>query len=242
MTAATISTIRALHDNFIHIVHDSDRAIAVDPSAAGPVLQFLEGKDLALTHILITHHHADHTGGCLELREATGCRIVGPPDRRIDCADTADTKSIPTRTDGIHTPGHTASHTCYYLPALNALFSGDTLFLGGCGRLLEGSAHEMWHSLLKLRRLPDATEVYPGHDYTMDNLQFCQSVLPGSQAIAARIQKIMSAGTPSHAPISEERATNVFLMCDEPSFADRTGLSGYPADIFAELRSRKDSW
>lgn len=237
-----ISTIPALSDNFIHVIHDSCSAIAIDPAVPEPVSEFLNQNGLQLTHIIITHHHHDHTGGCTSLKEQTGCVIVGPDDPRLPFIDETDCASLGTACDMIATPGHTSSHVCYHFPGPGALFSGDTLFLGGCGRLFEGSANQMWSSLLKLRRLPPETMVFPGHDYTMDNLDFCESVLPGNERIKNRISKIRGEGPPTHAPLSEELETNVFLMCDDPAFPGTTGLQGYPADLFAQLRERKDRW
>ncbi len=214
----------------------------MDPAAHAPVSDFLKEHKLLLSHVIITHHHHDHTGGCGRLKQETGCTVVGPEDPRVACADITDVSSLGTACEMIATPGHTSSHICYHFPELGALFSGDTLFLGGCGRLLEGSANQMWGSLLKLRRLPPETGVFPGHNYTLDNLEFCESVLPGDETIRARISKIRDNGAPAHATLGEELETNVFLMCDDPSFPERTGLNGYPADIFAQLRERKDCW
>ena len=241
MIAFSISSLK-VSDNFVHIIHDDSSAIAVDPSTAAPVLKFISKNNLALSHILITHHHADHTGGCAKLKKETACRILGPDDERVALLDTCDPTEMTPVAQVIKTPGHTSTHICFYFPDLNALFSGDTLFLGGCGRLFEGTPIQMWQSLLSLRGLPDDTTVYPGHDYTLDNLEFCRSVLPGNRDILERIASIDPSAPPCHAPLSVEAKTNIFLMCDAPDFTSRTGIRGFPVDIFAELRSRKDSW
>lgn len=241
VTPFNISSLK-VSDNFIHIIHDSTSAIVVDPSEAPPVLLFIKDNNLTLRHIFITHHHADHTGGCAELKRETNCRILGPDDARIKLLDTCETSGITPEPQIIRTPGHTSSHICFYFPDLQALFSGDTLFLGGCGRLFEGNPIQMWQSLLSLRRLPANTAIYPGHDYTLDNLEFCRSVLPANQDIAERISAIDPSAHPCHSALALEMKTNVFLMCDDPEFTRLTGIRGFPADIFAELRSRKDSW
>lgn len=217
---------------------DDRNAVVVDPSEAQPVLDYISDSNLTLTHALITHHHADHTAGCAELVRLTGCQAVGPLTSATQLID----EDLPPDAVAIRTPGHTASHVCYHFQSQNALFSGDTLFLGGCGRLFEGTPAQMWASLLKLRDLPAETEVYPGHDYTLDNLQFCQSILPEDTAIRDRIALLSSGQAPSHSPISDELITNVFLMCDNPAFQRATGLTGSPEEVFAQLRSRKDSW
>ena len=225
-------------DNYIHVISDAEKAIVVDPSAAGPVLEFLNESHLELTHVLITHHHADHTAGCAKLKKQTGCKLVGPVTRSTPLAE----EDLPPDTEVIRTPGHTSTHLCYYLPKQKALFSGDTLFLGGCGRLFEGTASQMWDSLVKLRGLPSGTNVYPGHDYTLDNLEFCQSILTDNPNITERLARLRVSGSPDHATLDMEIATNVFLMCDTPIFQEATGLSGNPEDIFGDLRQRKDSW
>lgn len=234
----TITSLRASSDNYIHAISDSDSAIVVDPTSAKPVINFVRQSNLTLTHILITHHHSDHTAGCAELMALTNCKVIGP----VTSATPLKEEDLPDGVEVMSTPGHTSTHTCYHFPQQKALFSGDTLFLGGCGRLFEGTPSQMWHSLLKLRELPPETEIYPGHDYTLDNLEFCQSILPDSAHISERIALIRSSDAPSHSSLATERLTNVFLMCDDPVFQNAAGLSGSPEDIFAELRRRKDSW
>lgn len=238
----SVSTLRAMTDNYVHIIHNDSSAIVVDPTIAAPVIEFLHEKQLNLTHILLTHHHTDHIGGCAELKTNTDCTIIGPKDKRIPLVDQHDTLQLELKAELLSTPGHTSTHVCFYFPDLAAAFTGDTLFLGGCGRLFEGTAVQMWQSLMKLRALPRLTSIYPGHDYTLDNLEFCHSVLPSDPDIMERIMGIKATESPSHATIDTEIQTNVFLMCDNPHFTNQTGIRGFPADIFAELRRTKDSW
>jgi hydroxyacylglutathione hydrolase len=233
-----ITSLLSGSDNYIHVMSGADNAIVVDPSSARPVLDFIKQSHLTLTHILITHHHSDHTAGCAELKAQTGCKVIGPVTRSTQLAE----EELPADATVIRTPGHTATHLCYHFPAEKALFSGDTLFLGGCGRLFEGTASQMWNSLVKLRGLPGGTNVYPGHDYTLDNLEFCKSILPNDPNVTSRLEGIRASGSPDHATLDMEIATNVFLMCDTPIFQEATGLSGNPEDIFGDLRQRKDSW
>ena len=242
MSEFQTTSLRAMSDNFVHVLHDNSAAIVVDPSSAEPVAQFLSDHDLELTHILITHHHADHTAGCADLKTQFDCTVIGPDDGRAACVDTSDTASLPIDCIPLATPGHTSSHLSFHFPDQAIVFTGDALFLGGCGRLFEGTPMQMWQSLLKLRGLPEETEIYPGHDYTVDNLEFCKSVLPGNQCISERLLGIRATETPEHAPLTIEVMTNVFLMCDDADFTARTGMKGFPGDIFGELRSRKDGW
>jgi len=236
-----------MSDNFIHIIFNDKQAVAVDPGMALPVIDFITSANLTLSHILITHHHSDHTNGCLELKKATNCLIACPNDPRLTCLDQCVDENTPlsalsTVISILRTPGHTSSHICFYLKDHNAVFTGDTLFLGGCGRLFEGNPAEMWNSLVKLRNLPPETRVFPGHDYTRDNLEFCRSVMPDSIAIIKRLTAFDNNPSPPSATLSEEKETNVFLMCDSPAFMSSTGITGDPESVFRELRSRKDHW
>jgi hydroxyacylglutathione hydrolase len=145
----------------------------------------------------------------------------------------------------IETPGHTAGHITYFFPAEKLAFAGDTLFSIGCGRVIEGNAEMMWNSLLKLRGLPDDTQVYCGHEYTKANVHFARTVEPGNAALAAReqeVDKLVAAGTPTiPSTIGDEKKANPFLRADLPEVAKSVGLAGSPAwQVFAEIRERKN--
>ena len=207
-----------------------------------------------LTHILVTHHHWDHTGGVAELKKATRCAIVGPDDDRTPALDhrladsqTLDLGDITTR--AIATPGHTRSSLCYFLESPREgppiVWTGDTLFIGGCGRLLECDAETMWQSLQRLRQLPDETLVYPGHDYTEENYEFALTITPDSDELQTRLAEATAlqqrTGHTAPSTIRQEKQTNLFLRADQPELARALHMPGAePASVFAALRRRKD--
>ncbi|SFU31150.1 hydroxyacylglutathione hydrolase [Polaromonas sp. YR568] len=185
--------IPAFDDNYLWLLHDGKRALVVDPGDAGPVLRALSEHALQLESILVTHHHADHTGGVDALREATGAKVYGPATERIpqpythlNGGDTAHALGLDFQV--IDVPGHTAGHIAYYTPHMNGkplLFCGDTLFSGGCGRLFEGTPAQMLASLDKLAALPANTVVCCTHEYTLSNLRFAMAVEPGNADLVA---------------------------------------------------------
>jgi hydroxyacylglutathione hydrolase len=215
--------IPAFDDNYLWLLHDGKRALVVDPGDAGPVQRALDEHALQLESILVTHHHADHTGGVDTLREATGAQVWGPATERIPqpCTplkggDTAQALGIDFQV--IDVPGHTAGHIAYYAPDVNGkplLFCGDTLFSGGCGRLFEGTPAQMLASLDKLAALPGNTVVCCTHEYTLSNLRFAMAVEPGNAELAAyqakcvrlREQKLPTLPT----SIAQELLINPFL-------------------------------
>ncbi len=243
-----------LTDNYIYLIHDAlsgDTAV-VDPALAGPVLDTLKEKGWRLTHILNTHHHFDHVGGNLQLKEATGCRIY---------ASRSDRQRIPgidvclAEGDSIHlgqnqatileTPGHTLGHIVYYFAEQAALFCGDTLFVMGCGRLFEGSAEQMWQSLAKLKQLPAHCKVYCAHEYTQNNGRFALTVDPDNTALQTLMRQIdqeRSQNRPTvPSTLKQELATNPFLRADQPDIQNRLNMSGkQPVEVFAKIRSLKD--
>lgn len=257
MSHIQIVQIAAFDSNYIHILHDKAKGITlvVDPGNDTGVLASLHERDWKLTHILLTHHHADHTGGVQGLKEATGCRVLGASrdEDRLPCLDVSikddDVFTLGNFTfHAIATPGHTTGHMCYYLPEQGILFSGDTLFLLGCGRLFEGSAHDMWTSLRRLRELPGSTKIYCGHEYTKANLAFARTVLPHDSELSAREQRLKALFEHGHSTVpgtlDEEKKTNPFLRADHPDVARGVGM---PEDsdslsVFTELRRRKDQF
>ncbi|MHC4204705.1 MAG: hydroxyacylglutathione hydrolase, partial [Planctomycetota bacterium] len=187
----SVITIPALGDNFIYLYrYNQSDALAVDPCDSSLVLRALKEHGLNLKAILITHHHWDHVGGTNELKRKTGCEVIGADKRRIPGIDLVVTDeqvlSVSERKIRvIATPGHTSTSVCYYMePSAGSengiLWTGDTLFVGGCGRLLEQDAQSMWDSLQKLASLPDDTLVYCGHDYTLENYEFASGIEPGN--------------------------------------------------------------
>jgi len=254
--ALDIRQIGILSDNYVYLIRETDSgAVAiVDPGEDGPVRDALADLGWTPTHILSTHHHADHTGGNLSLKRDFDLTVVGPKadaDRipGIDVAvDEGDTCTLGAATAHVfNTPGHTRGHISYWFPEAKALFCGDTLFALGCGRLFEGSPRQMWTSLLKLRDLPDDATVYCAHEYTQSNAKFAVSIDAGNAALeayAAEIAELRAAGKPTiPTDLGREKATNPFLRADDPGLAAALGLAGAdPAEVFREIRARKDSF
>ncbi len=251
-----IEHVLCLNDNYVWLLREpaSGAVAAVDPSEAGPVRRRLDELGWRLTHILNTHHHGDHTGGNLELKQMTGCTIVGPrADReRIPGIDVAVGEGETYRfgNESAHVfdvPGHTRGHIAFWFPDSDALFCGDTLFAIGCGRLFEGTPSQMWNSLTKLRGLPPTTRVYCAHEYTQSNARFALAIDPDNAALktrAARVDALRAKGLPTvPATLAEECRTNPFLRADDADFARRLGLDPRdPVAVFAEIRARKDKF
>jgi hydroxyacylglutathione hydrolase len=245
---------RCLQDNFGVLLHDpaTGATAAIDAPEAAPVEAALKATGWRLTDILVTHHHADHTGGIAELKAHHHCRVVAPHGEaaRIPLVDETVRENDKVRVGGlearvIETPGHTAGHISYVFPADKLAFVGDTLFSIGCGRVIEGTPEMMWQSLLKLRGLPDDTRIYCGHEYTKANIRFAKSIESGNPALNAReqeVEKLLAANKPTiPSTLGEEKAANPFLRADVPEVAKSVGLTGQPAwKVFAEIRERKN--
>lgn len=262
----SVITIPALGDNFIYLYrYNRSNALVVDPSDASLVLGTLREHGLDLTTVLATHHHWDHTAGIIELKEKTGCKVIGGDKQRIPGIDSVveDGQVLAignTKIQVIATPGHTRTTVCYYVQPSNdnkndILWTGDTLFIGGCGRLLECDARSMWDSLLKLASLPDDTLVYCGHDYTVENYQFALSIEPDNQAVKRCLSEVRQAqragrqtvpfrrvaATARQATMLRERTTNPFLRADTSELKTALDMPQAQAvEVFAELRRRKD--
>lgn len=252
----TVITIPALGDNFIYLVrYGSNDAFVVDPGDASSVFRTLKKHGWTLTTILLTHHHWDHVGGASELKRKTGCKIIaGYEGHSSDVDKVVEDGRILSMGEAqikvITTPGHTRSSVCYYMQPSNTvpkgmLWTGDTLFIGGCGRLFECDPQTMWDSLLKLASLPDDTLVYCGHDYTVENYEFALSIEPDNDAVKKRLDEIRRTvgqeGLSVPSSISQEKMTNVFLRADSSELRAALGMKDAPAgEIFAELRRRKD--
>jgi hydroxyacylglutathione hydrolase len=245
-----------LTDNYIYLLHEplSNETAVVDPALAQPVLDILDKKNWKLTYILNTHHHWDHVGGNLELKQKTGCKIIAADsDReRIPGIDISvkedDVLSIGKQSARvISTPGHTSGHIVYYFAEDNVLFCGDTLFVMGCGRLFEGTAGQMWNSLQKLKALPVSTRIYCTHEYTLTNGRFALSVEPDSAALQERmieVRQLRAENKPTvPSTIAQERATNPFFRADSLTVQKNLNMQNQsPVHVFAELRKRKDSF
>ena len=243
-----------LSDNYAYLVHDeaSRDAFVVDPSEAQPVIAALTQNNLRLVAILNTHHHMDHVGGNEELVAKYGAMPVyahSSDQGRVPAQTVAVEEGKSFRAAGfevevLHIPGHTLGAVGYVVE--DAVFTGDTLFVGGCGRLFEGTPAQMHESLSgKLGRLPPSTRVYCGHEYTVSNLRFAVHAEPDNRAAADKLvvaQATRERGEPTvPSTIGEELATNPFMRCDEPSLAAR--FPGATAgDVLGAVRKAKDGF
>lgn len=228
-----IEPIKAFDDNYLWLLHNTTHAVVVDPGDAAPVEARLAELSLELVAILVTHHHADHTGGLAALLEERSIPVYGPQNPKITHVNqrlsagsrislgAADNPGSLGTFEVLEVPGHTLDHLAFYDTAHAVLFCGDTLFSAGCGRLFEGSPAQMLGSLQQLAGLPGATKVYCTHEYTLANLRFAASAEPVNSirdAYATWCQAQRAAGLPTlPSNIGQERAINPFLRCNEPT-------------------------
>lgn len=255
-----------LRDNYAYLIccETTNQAAVVDPSEAKPVLQAVAREGVTLSAIWNTHHHWDHVGGNKELLAAhPDLEVVGhESDKGRIHGQTVFANHDDTVTFGnavtarlIFNPGHTTGAISYYLASHRAVFTGDTLFLGGCGRVFEGTMPMMHESLMRLAALPGDTRVYCGHEYTAANLRFAREVEPDSQALRDRIQAVSAVrdgGQPTvPGTMAEERDTNPFLRAALPEVARMVSPANRatnpaendsPAAVFGALRRWKDSF
>jgi len=254
--ALEIVQIPVLQDNYLYLIHEpvSGETAIVDPAVEDEVVAELERHGWQLTHVFNTHHHWDHTGANLALKERYHLTVVGPAADKeripgIDvCVDEGDTVKLGDETADVYfVPGHTKGHIAYHFGGVEALFCGDTMFAMGCGRLFEGTPSQMWDSLQKLMKLPDETRIFCAHEYTAANGNFALSVEPKNAALIARmeeVKRLRADGLPTvPSTLAAEKATNPFLRPMSEEIQSMVGLAGAPlVDVFAEVRSRKDSF
>lgn len=248
-------------DNYCYVIHGGGATVVVDPGDAQPVLRYLEQHGCTLALILNTHMHQDHCQGNEELKRATGCTIIGPDKRvpaidvvltgeetlsQLNCAAVSEACGV---IQVLYTPGHTAADCCYYLPAADtfpgALFSGDTLFSGGCGRIFEGSMEEMFHSLQRLKALSPETLLYCGHEYTLDNYLFAEYIEPDSVIVRKKLRDVQLLRERDEATIpvrlADELTTNPFLRTTDYALRQALKMEDDPElAVFTELRKRKN--
>ncbi len=256
MTKLSIEIIPVLSDNYVYLLHEPEAGMTgvVDPAVADAVLERLSARGWSLDWILSTHHHADHTAGNLELKQATGCKIAGPgkdaariPGIDVKLVEGDRFQLGKSQAEIFETPGHTSGHISFWFAGAKALFSADTLFSLGCGRLFEGSPAQMWTSLQKFAPLPDDALVYCGHEYTQSNARFALSVDPDNAALQARAKEVESqraAGQPTiPTTLAQERATNPFLRPADPAIRKQLRMeASSDVEVFAEIRQRKDNF
>jgi hydroxyacylglutathione hydrolase len=254
MTALNVDIVPCLSDNYSWLAYDRKDGVCavIDPAEAEPVRRAAEDRGLKLTHILNTHHHLDHVGGNLALKEEYGLTIVGPKKdaARIPGIDIGvvegDTYSLGKHLGQVfEIPAHTRGHIAFWFEDDEVLFPGDTLFAMGCGRLFEGDPPTMWSSLSKLAKLPDTTRFYCAHEYTEANGRFALTVEPENPALQARmvwVRQTRAKGLPTiPATLGEERKTNPFLRPASAEIRQILELEdASDVEVFAETRRRKD--
>ncbi|GLQ16603.1 hydroxyacylglutathione hydrolase [Maritalea porphyrae] len=251
-----IHQIPALETNFALIIEcDVTGEVAlIDAPDAQPILDAFRDLDLTPTKIFVTHHHWDHVQGIDPLREHFDLTVFGPKSEAKDIKQ-LDVEVEPGAMlkfgDGhltvISCPGHTYGHIAYFLPEQPTLFAGDALFSLGCGRMFDGPPDQMWAGLKRLRDLPDATQLYCGHEYTLSNGAFASTIDPDNKALEQRIKEAQSqinSGQPTlPTNLGSEKLANPFLRADQPLIAEKLGLSGKdPVETFAALRKAKDQF
>lgn len=251
-----IETVPCLSDNYAFLAHDpetGDTAV-VDVPEAAPILKALADKGWSATHVLITHHHADHVQGLDELLAEHDAKVVGhaADASRLPKLDIAlndgDTVTIGSDTGTVmDVSGHTIGHIAFHFPDSKVAFTADSLMALGCGRVFEGTMPQMWDSLSKLAALPPDTTICSGHEYTAANGRFAVTIDPDNPALISRAKAVEAArdqGKPTvPSTLSEELATNPFLRATDPAVQAHLGMTGADAaDVFAEIRTRKDNF
>jgi len=251
-----IEQINCLSDNYGYLVHDpeSGETACIDTPETAPILDRLAQKGWVLSHIWNTHHHYDHAGNNLEIKQATGCQIIGPAgeadkipgiDRAVDDGDVVQLGAHQAHI--LNVGGHTLGHIAYHLPATAHAFVGDSLFALGCGRVFEGTMAQMWGSLQKLAALPRATQVFCAHEYTAANAAFAATIDPDNPNLQQRIAEITALRAQNQptvpTDIGVELDTNPFLRPADASIRQHLNMvDASDADVFAEIRARKDSF
>ncbi|SRR6056297_1332810 len=245
-----------LSDNYGVLIRDADAGVcaSIDAPDADAVKAALADKGWQLTHILVTHHHWDHTQGNEALKAETGCEIIGPRgeadkvpgiDRKVGEGDNFKFGNFDVQV--AETPGHTAGHIIYHIPDAKAAFVGDTLFAMGCGRVIEGKMDQMWSGVEKVAKLPPDTALYCGHEYTVANAEFAMSVEPGNTTLQKRVEEVKALradGKPTlPTTVARELETNPFIRVGSPEIRANLGLqNASDAEVFAEVRTRKNNF
>ncbi len=252
----SLLALHAFKDNYIWIlVNEREHTFScVDPGDETPVLNYAKTNGLTLKNILITHHHADHAGGIAGLlKQFPKASVYGPADPRLPLINMSVRDEDIVHIDNLafrvlSTPGHTSSHICYQEPTKGWLFCGDTLFSAGCGRVFDGTIEQLHHSIQLLKNLPQDTEVYCGHEYTLQNLRFAASMEPENLTIASYISHLQNKKDPCTLPstIALEQQINPFMRTHIPSIQRKASAEEVISDdalsIFSWLRARKNAF
>ena len=252
-----VEIIKCLEDNYSYLIIDekTNNACVVDPSEHEPIINFVELHNIKLQFILNTHHHYDHVGGNRELKKIYGAKVVGfkndkkrIPDIDILLEDNQIWKYENFESKIIHIPGHTLGHICFYFYNENILFSGDTLFSLGCGRIFEGTYKQMFSSLEKIRKLNPKTKIYCGHEYTQQNAKFCIKYDNENQSLIKKIkeinEKVKNNKPTVPTTIEEELKNNIFLRSDNNKIKTNLNISDSSSSLatFSKLRDLKDNF
>ena len=254
MADLQIHQFRCRSDNFGVLIHDAEEGVtaAIDAPEAAAIERALSDTGWALTHILCTHHHFDHVEGIEPLKAATGCVVVGAlkDAQRIPGIDIKLEEGEIYSFGGhdihaLESSGHTIGALSYHIPSAGLVFTGDTLFSLGCGRLFEGDASMMWHSIQKIMALPGETQIYCGHEYTLANGEFALTIEPGNKALQARLEEVrelLRAGKATlPSSVQREIDTNPFMRPDSPEVQKNLAMEGRSLEeVFAKIRSLKD--
>ncbi|MBE8221529.1 MAG: hydroxyacylglutathione hydrolase [Bdellovibrionales bacterium] len=250
----SVFTIPVLNDNYIFVAkaHKTSQTWVIDPALAKPVINFLQDKKYKLTAVVNTHHHLDHTGGNLELKNYYNALILAPKNDPITADKKLDTNSklsfAGEAVQIIEAPGHTLGHILYYFTESKVLFAGDCLFSLGCGRLFEGSPQQMTNSLNKILQLPDNTQVFCAHEYSLDNSKFALSVDSANLALQKKTTQIQNLRNQNKFSIpfklGIEKQCNPFLRSNAPEIKKYLNLSSSCSTVesFAKLRKLKDNF
>ena len=251
-----IDPVTCLHDNYSFIIHDTetDTVAVVDPSEFEPINNFIEKKLKKIDFILNTHHHFDHTGGNLDLQKKYKAKIIGSkkdekriPGINMKLPDNENFQLGNIKFKIFFTPGHTSGHVCFYSKNEKIIFTGDTLFSLGCGRVFEGTHLEMLRSLNFIKKLPIDTRIYCGHEYTKKNLDFCIKYEINNSELKEKknwITARLNQKQPTiPVTIEEELNTNIFLRCDNSEVKKTLGMeNSTELEVFKKLRDLKDSF
>ncbi len=256
MSHLHVNLIKCLSDNYSYIIFSSNskKAIIIDPAEAKPIADIVTKLNLDLEYVLITHHHEDHVGGNIELKNKFKCKIIGfaNDSERIPGIDIMikDKEIFKFEDEEIElnfSPGHTKGHVFFYFKKNKLAFVGDVVFSLGCGRIFEGTAKDMFNSVNKIKSLPDEVKIFCGHEYTEGNLKFCLAYDGDNDQLKRRaieVKALRDKGLPTvPTTVLNEKNTNIFFRCDDKAILRKLGLEGQsPEKVFEKLRELKDNF
>ena len=251
-----ITPIPCLNDNYAYIINNNKSKIVavVDPSESLPIISFLNRKKLKLNYILNTHHHFDHIGGNIELKKLYNAKVIGfygdkhrIPGIDITLKNNDKWKFGNSLIKILHIPGHTAGHICFFFEKEKLVFTGDTLFSLGCGKIFEGDHEQMLTSLNKIKKLPKDTKIYCGHEYTYRNAEFCMKYDPDNISLQKKfeeIKRLRSENLPTiPSSLDDEIKSNIFLRCDQKDLKIKLNMvNREDLEVFKKIRDLKDTF